>query len=231
MNCLIENECIRYFSWPTYCWMNCLIENEYICDFFLTYMLLNELPNWKRIYTWFFFLIYWWMNCLIENEYIRYFLIWPIYCRMTCLVESGYIIRKKRILTLDPWDPNTLFRGKTPIIFNYMIDWLISFSWANYIFPNELPNWKRIDNEKKKVLFSDLYIPQWIASLKAEIYSGKNRNVLFSNLYISQRIARLKANIYSEKKNQTHILPNDLPNWQRIFNQKKSDLYIAEWLA
>ena len=100
------------FFGHTYCHMTCLIENEYIRDCFLTYILPNDLPNWKWIYTWFFS--------------------WPTYCWMNCLSENEYR----------------------------------SFS-LTYSLPNDLPHWKRI---YIRFFFPDLYIAEWMAELKTNIY-------------------------------------------------------------
>ena len=91
-----------------YSQMNCLIENEYIQELSkkkIIYVFPNELPNWKRIHkgtshpkkT----RMYSQMNCLIENDYIKGTFPpkkTPMYSQMNCLI-------------LEPWNPNTLFRG------------------------------------------------------------------------------------------------------------------------
>ena len=58
------------------------------------------------------------MNCLIENEYIRELSKKKtrMYSQMNCLIENDYI--------------KGTFQKKNHLI--------------NYVFPNELPNWKRL---------------------------------------------------------------------------------------
>ena len=74
------------------------------------------------------------MNCLIENEYIRELSLQkikpPMYSQMNCLIENEYI----RELSL----PKKI----------------------TYVFPNELPNWKRIHKgtfpPKKTPMYSQM---------------------------------------------------------------------------
>ena len=82
------------------------------------------------------------MNCLIENEYIRELSLQKIksllYSQMNCLIENEYI----RELSLQ--------KKITYVFPNELPNWKRIHKGTfppkkkNYVFPNELPNWKRI---------------------------------------------------------------------------------------
>ena len=90
-----------------------------------------------------------------------------MYSHMNCLIENEYI----RELSLQK--KNT------------------------YVFPNELPNWKRIHKgtfpPKKKTMYSQM-------------------NCLIENEYIRE---------LSLQEKNTYVFPNELPNWKRILMGKK----------
>ena len=98
------------------------------------------------------------MNCLIENEYIKELSLQkiksPMYSQMNCLIENEYI----RELSL----PKKI----------------------TYVFPNELPNWKRLHkrnfpSKKKKLCINEL--PNWKRILKGK--NGKKREKKIGVLY------------------------------------------------
>ena len=77
------------------------------------------------------------MNCLIENDYMKGTFQKnkkpPMYSQMNCLIENEYI----RELSLQ--------------------------KKIAYVFPNELPNWKRIHKGTFPPKKKHLCIPKWIA--------------------------------------------------------------------
>ena len=83
-------------------------------------------------------------------------------------------------------------------------EYISGLSLSTYIFPNELPNWKRI---YKWTFPFHLYIfPKWIDLIENEYISGLSLS--------------------------TYIFPNEMPNWKRIYKWTfPFHLYIPKWIA
>ena len=91
------------------------------------------------------------MNCLIENEYIRELSLQkiksPMYSQMNCLIENEYIRERSLQKKITYVFPNELPNWKR------IHKGTFPPKKKNYVFPNELPNWKRIlkgKNGKKR---------------------------------------------------------------------------------
>ena len=104
----------------------------------------------------------------IEFDYAR------TMCKPTSRKKSGGVIKNRKYFQWSPPVLTILTQCLTNhlgaliayvnIIYlcvSYVDIVTFSISLSTYIFPNELPNWKRI--YKYKPFFRNLYIPKWIA--------------------------------------------------------------------
>ena len=92
---------------------------------------------------------------------------------------------------------------------------------TTYVFPNELPNWKRIHKgtftpKNKTTYVFPNELPHWkrihkgtFPPKKKPMYS--QMNCLIENEYIRE---------LSLQKKNTDVFPNELPNWKRILRGK-----------
>ena len=80
------------------------------------------------------------MNCLIENDYIKgTFQKKHMYSQMNCLIENDYIKGTFQKKKITHVFPNELPNWKRLHKGNFQ-----KKTKNTYVFPNELPNWKRI---------------------------------------------------------------------------------------
>ena len=137
-----------------------------------------------------------------------------MYSQMNCLIENEYIM-----LTLE----GTFFPH---LCIPKWIAWLktitqreLSKKKIAYVFPNELPNWKRLHKgnfpKKNSYVFPN-ELPNWKRLHKGN-FPKKQITHVFPNELPNWK--RLHKGNFQKKKN-TYVFPNELPNWKRILKGK-----------